>query len=257
MRAIRLKLYQNLVNFKKPTSFQLKETYPLPPYSTIIGMIHNVCGYKKYQPMKVSIQGDYNSKVNDLWTRYEGFSSFEDARHQIRIPVKKGKEIKYQGMTRGISTTELLVDLNLIIHIVPNDESILDEIYDSFTEPKEYISLGRREDIVRVDEIKIVDVNKREVDDMYTLRNDAYIPVDMFEKEDVEGLRGTIYNINKVYKLTKDKKYRNWEKVKVVHATKEDNVLRKSKNYKEVSGTTILYDTEVLLDEDENILFLA
>ncbi len=70
-KAIRLKLYQNMVNYKKPTSFQLKETYPLPPYSTIIGMVHNLCDYKEYKEMEVSVQGKYHSKVNDLYTRYE------------------------------------------------------------------------------------------------------------------------------------------------------------------------------------------
>ncbi len=71
MKAIRLKLYQNLVNYKKPTSFQLKETYPLPPYSTVSGMIHYACGFTEYKEMEISIQGKYHSKVNDLYTRYE------------------------------------------------------------------------------------------------------------------------------------------------------------------------------------------
>ncbi|MFA5524650.1 MAG: type I-B CRISPR-associated protein Cas5b [Tissierellales bacterium] len=257
MKAIRLRLYQNLVNFKKPTSFQLKETFPLPPYSTIIGMIHVVCGYKEYHPMKISIQGNYNSKVNDLWTRYEGFSSFEETRHQIRVPVDNEGKTTYQGVTRGISTAELLVDLELMIHIVPDDESIIEEIYNNFLHPKEYISLGRREDIVRLDEVKIVDIKNKEIEDLYILKNDAYIPLEMFNKDDVEGLKGTIYHMNKVYRLTKDKKYRNWERIKVVHATREDEFLRNSKDYRSISGTTILYDTEILLDENNNVLFLA
>lgn len=248
MKSVRLRLCQNLVNFKKPTSFQLKETYPLPPYSTVIGMIHSACRYLEYQPMKISVQGNYYSKVNDLWTRYEGFSSFEEARHQVKIPVSKANETTYQGMTKGISTAELLVDLELMIHIVPDEESLIESIYDSFINPKEYISLGRREDIVRIDEVKIVDVKKKELDDFYVLKYDAYIPLNMFKKDDVEGLKGTIYNINKVYELSKDKKYRTWERVKVVHATREN---------KGIVGTTILYDTEILLDENDNILFLA
>ena len=41
---LRLKLYQNMVNYKT-NSFQLKETYPLP-YSSVIGMVHSVCSFK-------------------------------------------------------------------------------------------------------------------------------------------------------------------------------------------------------------------
>ena len=66
MKSIRLKLKQNLVNYRFPTSFQLRETYPLPPYSTVIGMVHNTCNYTEYKPMKISVQGKYHSKVNDL-----------------------------------------------------------------------------------------------------------------------------------------------------------------------------------------------
>ena len=43
MKAIRVKLTQDMVNYRKPTSFQLKETYPLPPPSTVIGMVHYLC----------------------------------------------------------------------------------------------------------------------------------------------------------------------------------------------------------------------
>lgn len=248
MKALRLKLYQNMVNYKKPTSFQLKETYPLPPYSSVIGMVHSVCGFQEYNPMRISIQGNYHSKVNDLWTRYEGFSSFEKERHHIKIPVNKEDGSHIYGITKGISTAELLVDLEIMIHVVPDDESLLEYMYDCFNKPKEYMSLGRREDIVRIDEVKIVDINKTEVEDYYSLKYDAYIPVDMFNKDDVEGLKGTVYKINKVYELSKDKRYRKWQRVKVVHGTKEN---------KDIVSTTILYDTGILLDEDDNILFLA
>ena len=67
MKAVKLKLYQNMVNYKVPTSFQLKESYPLPPYSTVIGMVHSLCDFKEYKPMKISISGNYFSKVNDLY----------------------------------------------------------------------------------------------------------------------------------------------------------------------------------------------
>ena len=52
-KAIRIKCKQELVNFKKPTSLLIKETYPLPPYSTVIGMIHTACGFKEYHDMKI------------------------------------------------------------------------------------------------------------------------------------------------------------------------------------------------------------
>ena len=66
MRAIRIQCFQNLVNYRKPTSFLIKETYPLPPYSTVIGMVHAACGFEQYHPMQVSIQGTNRGTISDL-----------------------------------------------------------------------------------------------------------------------------------------------------------------------------------------------
>ena len=109
MKAIRIKIEQELVNYKVPTSFQLKETYPLPPYSTVIGMVHFACGYTEYKEMDVSIQGKYHSKVNDLFTRYEfkPAMKYEAGRHQL--------ETDGFGIGRGVATTELLTEVELLL----------------------------------------------------------------------------------------------------------------------------------------------
>ncbi|MGO5093019.1 type I-B CRISPR-associated protein Cas5b [Clostridium sp. LCP25S3_F10] len=253
MKAIRLKIYQNLVNYKKPTSFQLKESYPLPPYSTVSGMIHSICGFKDYKEMDISIQGNYYSKVNDLYTRYEfAGASFENGRHNIKLKSneidKKTGEVKekYYGAIRGVSTAELLVDVNLLIHIRPKDEGLLNIIYEGLENPKEYISLGRREDTARIDEVKIVDIEKTDTEDeSKKLEYDAYIPVDMFKNNDFVS-KSTIYNLNKCYekvKIKKDVYIRQWKKVKVLHG-----VMNKDEINEEV---------EILQDENNYPVFFA
>ena len=155
MKAIRLKIFQNLVNYKLPTSFQLKETYPLPPYSTVIGMVHNACEFTEYVPMKVSVQGKYHSKVNDLMTRYEfkPGMNFDKSRHQLNVDGF--------GIGRGVSTVELLSEVELLIHIVPENQELLEEICEKLTYPHEYLSLGRREDLIVFGELpKIVEVEE-------------------------------------------------------------------------------------------------
>ncbi|MBU3203356.1 type I-B CRISPR-associated protein Cas5b [Clostridium algidicarnis] len=253
MKAIRIELYQNLVNYKKPTSFQLKETYPLPPYSTVSGMIHYACAFEEYKDMKISIQGNYNSKVNDLYTRYEfAGAEYEEIRHNIKL---KGKEIdrktgdemeKYYGATKGVSTVELLVDAELLIHIKPEDEKLIPIIYEAFKTPKEYISLGRREDIVRIKDVKVVDIEKKFLDDTnLKLNYDAYIPIDMFNDDEFRS-KATIYKLNRYYDLVKVKKdtfIRQWIKTSVMHAVKD---------------TDFLYaDEEFTFDSDNNPVFFA
>lgn len=242
MKAVRIKLYQNLVNYRMPTSFQLKETYPLPPYSTVSGMVHRLCAFTEYHPMKISIQGDYYSKVNDLNTRYEfAGASYEKGRHTIKL--HSTIDNRNYGMMRGITTTELLTDVELLIHLIPETEGDLDVIFQAFKKPQEYLSLGRREDIARIDEIKSVEVEEQLLDEEYVLENSAYVPIHLFDDYDVENL--TIYKVNRYYEKVQIKKgveQRKWEQIPVFHATK---------------GKSFHMGSCVLMDEDKHLVFAA
>ena len=70
MKAIKVTAFQESANYKVPISHDFRESYPLPPYSTIIGMVHYLCDFKEYHPMKISIQGSYGSTVSVLYTEY-------------------------------------------------------------------------------------------------------------------------------------------------------------------------------------------
>lgn len=219
MKAIRLKLLQNMVNYRLPQSMQLKETYPLPPYSTVIGMIHAICGFTEYVPMQISVQGKYASKVNDLNTKYEfGGQKHEQGRHNVKLGKEKDGEVVYYGATRNIGTTELLVDVELIIHIFVEDEAILQSIYQGLQYPKEYISLGRREDLAVVEEVTYCNIVEEDTDDeLISIQYDAYIPI----TNNTVETQATVYNLNYCYdKVTprKNLEFRNWKKVKAYYA---------------------------------------
>ena len=251
MKAIKLKLYQNMVNYKVPTSFQLKESYPLPPYSTVIGMVHSLCDFKEYKPMKISISGNYFSKVNDLYTRYEfkNGNPFEMGRHQLNV--------NGYGINRGVATAELLVDVNLTIHIITEDQSeeFLNTIFEAFKYPREYPSLGRREDIVLIKDVKIVDVEKKKLEKDLSNGEDnfAYIPVNFIQEKLVNhgdkkigmNIYGTRYELTKNYILNnigtkaKPKMIRSWEKEEVIYSSNIKGFKRR----------------EVPLDTDNEIVF--
>ena len=251
MKAIRLKIFQNLENYKLPTSFQLKETYPLPPYSTVIGMVHNACEFTEYVPMKVSVQGKYHSKVNDLMTRYEfkPGMNFDKSRHQLNVDGF--------GIGRGVSTVELLSEVELLIHIVPENQELVEEICEKLTYPHEYLSLGRREDLIVFGELpKIVEVEETELEEDLSIKNSysAYIPIEILKEEAVkigskEGVKisGTVYKLTKDYEIKNygtaksPKNFRVWNKIKVVYG----------------SDITGLEEENVYVDEDKNLVFLA
>ena len=110
VKAIRLQCYQNLANYRKPSSFIIKETYPLPPYSTVSGMIHAACGFKELHRMKLSIQGTNRGTISEVYTRYS-FSAgakYKEDRHQICL-----KDGENYGIYKGVANAELVCENNM------------------------------------------------------------------------------------------------------------------------------------------------
>ena len=207
-KAIKIECYQNMANYKKPSSIQVQESFKLPPYSTVIGMIHKVCDFKEYKPMQISVQGNSKSSLTDMYTRYFFGIKYDPTRHLLW--AKNGDS--FDGITRGLGYAELIVDVDLIIHVIPEDENLFDIILDKLKKPSIYPALGRHEDILRIDKIDSVEL---EDTDEITLENDAYIPLNILEKIDSK-ISGTVYNLNKVFAVNEKTKIRYWkEKVKI------------------------------------------
>lgn len=195
-RAIRVECFQNLVNYRKPSSFIIKESYPLPPYSTVLGMIHAVCGYPKREThsMKISIQGRNAGSVSELYTRYS-FSfdtKYESGRHQLCI--QDGD--KTYGAFKGIAYVELICNNEMVLHIQPSEEDF-DTVYKALRNPLIYPALGRHEDILDIRSVEIVELHEEK---QVTARNNIYIPVDPYN--DMINSSYTIYTLTKEYEIT-------------------------------------------------------
>ncbi len=222
MKAIRIKAYQPTANYRKPTGFVLRESYPLPPYSTVIGMVHTACGFESYVPMKVSVAGRYYSSTIDLFTQYEfGNKAYEEGRHQLAV-LSDGK---YYGVNRGTGHVQLLVDVELLIHILPEEESMIDTIAEGLMNPQIYPSLGRHEDLLRIDEVRVVNLQEVDADEEdVALAYDMYIPKALAAKtrKDAElKINGSVYRLNKCFSVDAKTGFRKWtERVEAVHVSK-------------------------------------
>lgn len=216
MKALKLEIYQETACYKKPMAFKTTETYPLPPYSTVIGMIHKVLKAEEYFPMDISIQGKYESLMNC---------------YNTMMFYKSG------NITKMPLNINMLYGIELIIHIKA-DESTLDNIYKSIKNCNEYLSLGRGEDIARLDSIRYVEIKKEDMEDYdsgITLIHNFYIPKN-YELE----LKGIKYRLNKRYEIIGN--IRNWrEKIEVTYVEEKSEI---------ESG--IFY-----LDSEEDLVFFA
>lgn len=79
MKILRLKIYQPQAHYRIPFTYQRRHTYPIPPYSTVIGFLINLLGINNqnsndYQNgianLKISIAGKFKSKSTEMiWFR--------------------------------------------------------------------------------------------------------------------------------------------------------------------------------------------
>lgn len=193
MKILKMKIFQESACYKKPFAFKVAETYPLPPYSTVIGMFHKIIGANpgEYYPMNISIQGDYES----IFSNYQNLRMF------------KGKD-KVTSMPRNVHQ---LLNVNLVLHMQAADE-VVDKIYENILNGNETFTLGRNEDLVRIDEVKIIKEPQKGYKKTVNQYN-AYIPNWM--DEEIDGIN---YRLNTTYKIEND--LRKWNKVDVKYIEK-------------------------------------
>ena len=213
MKVLKLKLFQETAGYKKPFAMKITETYPLPPYSTVSGLIHKVLGATEYIPLKISIQGNYESIFNNYQTTYF---------------------YKKDTITSMPMNSHMLLNVNLIVHIGA-EEKILQQIYECLLNSNEYLSLGRKEDLLRIDDMYFTEVEEFDVDEdneeddyeeneliEFKIKRPIYIPKEKLQDNDILGIS---YRLNNYYTndASKDKK-RIWNKVDTYYVESGKNI---------------------------------
>jgi CRISPR-associated protein Cas5, N-terminal domain len=222
MECLRVKLYTPTGIFKNPLSIKGIEVYPLPPYSTIIGLIYRAMGRKwNGEHFQISIQGDYQAIYRDyVWFKKYNFKDKELGKLPLQVPV--------------------LYNLWLLIHIKASEE-LLKEIENGLKEPKELLFLSGGEYPVKVEEVKRVKCFEKRLseEETVTLNYNAYIPKEFKEKISSSGTgEGILSSLSYFYKNSQKPKTYSW-----IDA------------YYFQKGTEIY--GSLILDEDNNPVFLA
>lgn len=206
-KAIRLSIYQAMAHYRIASSISIKETYPLPPYSTVIGMVHAACGFKEYHDMKVSIAGNIGSQITSIEKQYV-FSK------TVNSPSSRG----VVSTPRNVAT---ISELHLEILIKPTNEEDFDVILNGLKQPKNFLSLGRANDLIRIDEIEVVEVeNINNAEDIIFCDKDMYMPAVMSKKS-----TGTKYTLGKKFASTQKGKARIWEEIVPAYIIHKDEAL--------------------------------
>ena len=209
MKAIRFEGYMETAQFRVPQwSGGLELTYPLPPFSIVIGMIHSLCGWKEYHEMDVSISGT-SSFCSSLEHRWKGgaFSTKESEEFCKRFPVRAECQGGYVGWVSSVVECNFLVDLKLRVHILPKNESDLTDIYNALYYPPVFPSLCLHSDLLRLDTVQIVEIFDYECM-LQELNGD--MPIFVPQQENISG---TLYSLHKDYHIENGRRIFNDKKV--------------------------------------------
>ncbi len=157
MKVLKIKIYQNLCNYRKEGSFGYVQTYPLPTPSMIRGMVHDVLGATEYIPLKISIQGKSDAVITNVQRVYK-FDRDPKSRPQNPYIVQVRNSLK--TATYGILFVDLHVNMRIIIHICLENDSnnVCNQLYQKIQEKVPV--LGRNEDLALIEDLKILEVHK-------------------------------------------------------------------------------------------------
>lgn len=204
MKTLRLDLYQETACYKKPMAFKVGETYPLPPYSTVKGMLHALVDADQFIPMRLSVQGSYETLITDYQTHYF-FKKLDANEFPIILDgLVKPYEWDEKIMTKMPLYVHLLYGVKLVIHVQSERDVIKNMVH--AIETGKAIGLGRWEDLVRVDAYETVELEEREEG---RNRFPAYVPVEYLDEAD----NYVPYRLNWKYSIVHGT--RKWEKIEV------------------------------------------
>lgn len=182
MKAIRLVLTQNKAHYRKEETITNKMTYPLPPFSTVIGALHNACGYRKYHPMDLSIQGSYESMGREAYTDYCFLNSVMDDRG-ILVKAKNGdfQSNDFDRVAKALKSTGNSFRKGITIQVYNKE---LMEEYKGLKDTNDDIALFKKERIDKVNNlIKARKKSLKEKKKKFDKKSDDFIKLTSREKE--------------------------------------------------------------------------
>lgn len=174
MKILRLKIYQPHAHYRIPFTFSRRHTYPIPPYSTVIGLICNVMGIRdqndeNFKKLKDGLLLAIYGRFESMTREYVWFRNLSADSHKSRFGSPTNRVIDQTPEHPGgqIPTRiDVLEDVKLLIYIAHTNDKVIKEIEKSFKNPEKRLyplHLGRAEDWIVFDggaddSIKIIEI---------------------------------------------------------------------------------------------------
>jgi len=184
MELLRIKAYQPFACYRKPFSYGFWDTYPLPPFSTILGWVHWILGESYTEeklPMNIGLVGRFDTITYDL----QALVKFDRTR-------KEREQIILDDFQKALTSSPTYVAnvTNIYLRIYIQMEKKYMELFKEKVFLVNYPSLGRYEDLLRIDEVGFITPKIIEIggyDDQIPIDYCIYLKPEMVEKTRIKG----------------------------------------------------------------------
>ena len=222
-QVLKIKIHQPDAHYRVPFSYQRRFTYPIPPYSTVKGLICNVMGIKDdkdaefqrlQQGLSLAIYGTFESIVKEyIWFRNlknkSHIDKFNSAKNRIidGVPQHPGGQMPV--------TVDVLHNVDLTIYIYHPE--LMDDIKSAFENPSNRLSslhLGRSEDWLVIKEIEKVSIGNGRVRHLPLFTwipslsdiNDEFMRDRECYKKFFDQISGNLFRLPTFYNITESNK---------------------------------------------------
>ena len=160
-----VEIFQPFAQYRNPFTFYYAQTYPLPPKSTIIGMLQNATNRyynSEFWDLKVSIHGGFEST---FWN-YQQFIKGEVAISKAGLINKHDKNpfgnmwhFLYNSKIKAQRTPVYQQELfnGRIFIFIKSKENLIAEIKRALEHPSKVLYLGRSEDVIFVKNVRLLE----------------------------------------------------------------------------------------------------
>lgn len=150
MFAFIVKGFSVTASFRIPESHTFQQTLPLPPVTTLTGLMgaaiglsfEDVMSFREQKGILFGVVGSSKGEMKDLW---------------------KYNKVKSNESLKDVLIREYLTDFSLNIAIASRERTVLSEVRDCFCNPKYTLTLGNSDDLFKIKHISsIVETAKDE-----------------------------------------------------------------------------------------------
>ncbi len=162
MKMLLIEGYQPLASYRNPYTYFFAQTYPLPPPSTIRGMLGRATGdyYSMFDEVEVAVLGRSRGRGWEYTSMIKLLSAVPtEGDILVEIDLGEGKKDlgflfnKEKRARRTPVKREFLYGLDLLILLKGRDD-IIEELKKALEAPKHVLYLGRAEDVLFIKEVR-------------------------------------------------------------------------------------------------------